>query len=313
MTNQVSEELAQQVETLVAQGMRGLVLDLRGNAGGLVEEGLQIAQLFLDRGQIIATIKRRDVQVFRAGGSQPWPDLALAVLVDGTTASAAEVATAALQDHDRAIVVGTPTRGKGVVQQTYSLGGEVALRFTTGRWYAPSGRWIQRGAKPARIAPSSDGGRMLPAGSGIVPDTIVTPATPTVGERAYGLAVARNRSEYEDALSVIAAHLVRTGAVSSEATPVTPRMRSMLFQRLQGSGLQVSDTLYAAAAAAVDRDLGVVMVRAAFGTAAAVRRQIGHDHQVRTAGALLAAYPGRDGVLSLDAARLVSAVAAATE
>ena len=311
MTARAADELAKQIDALYARGMRGLVLDLRGNPGGLVEEGARIAELFLDPGQTVATMKGRDLEVFRATTAQRWPDVTLALLVDGGTASAAEVATAALQDHDRAILVGTPTFGKGVVQRTYALGDDVALRFTTARWYAPSGRWIQRGTTPARRGYPSDGGRILPAGAGIVPDTLVAPAQPTDGERGYGIAVGRNRNEYEDALAVIAAHLVTTGAVSTDSTQVTSRMRAMLFQRLQGSGLQISDSLFAQATRAVDRDLGVVMVRAAFGTTAALRRQIAYDQQAQVARRLLLAYPTRDAALSLHTAGLGTLVATA--
>jgi len=313
MTNHASDELARQIDLLVARGMQGLVLDFRGNPGGLVQEGAQIAGLFLDSAQTVATMKGRGLEVFRASQPQRWPNLPLVVLVDGGTASAAEVATAALQDHDRAIVVGTPTFGKGVVQRTYALGDDVALRFTTARWYAPSGRWIQRGSHPERAGYPSEGGRILPAGAGVVPDTIVTPARPSDAERAYGIAAGRDRNEYDDALAVIAAHLVSAGAVSSDSTPVTPRMRAMLFQRLQGSGLQIPDSLFSQASSAVDRDLGVVMVRAAFGTTAALRRQIAYDQQVQTARELLLAYPTPRAPLALETAGLGTLVATAAE
>jgi carboxyl-terminal processing protease len=313
MTTRASNELTRQINILIQQGARGLVLDFRGNPGGLVEEGAKIAGLFLDPGQNVATMKGRELELFQATDPQLWPNLPVVVLVDGGTASAAEVASAALQDHDRAIILGTPTFGKGVVQRTYALGEDVALRFTTARWYTPSGRWIQRGTKPARAGYPSDGGRILPAGAGVVPDTVVTPAIPTDAERAYGIAVSRNRAEYEDALTVIAAHLVGAGAVSTDSTPVTPRMRAMLFQRLQGSGLHVSDTLYAQATSAVDRDLGVAMVRAAFGTAGALRRQIAYDRQVQVARQLLRQYPSPRAALSLETAGLGTLVASATE
>jgi len=87
-------------------------------------------------------------------------------------------------------------------------------------------------------------------------------------------------------------------------------MRAMLFQRLQGSGLEIPDTLYAQATRAVDRDLGVVMVRAAFGTSAALRRQIAYDQQAQVARALLLSYPTRDAALSLHTAGLGTLVAA---
>jgi carboxyl-terminal processing protease len=299
INGRAADELAQEIDALAAHGLRGLVIDLRGNPGGLVQEGTRLAELFLDPGQIAAATEGREREVFRARRTQRWPDLPLAVLVDGATASAAEVVAAAWQDHDRAIVLGTATFGKGVVQRTYPLSDDAALRFTTARWYAPSGRWIQRGSRPAATFYRSDAGRPLPAGVGIVPDTVVLPAPATDADRAYGAAVGQDLAAYDDALAAIAAHLVINGEVSGDTTTVTPRMRAMLFQRLQGSGLHVSGPLFSAAAAAVDRDLGAAMTRAAYGSEAALRRRLSADDQVEAARALLVSHPTARAVLTL--------------
>lgn len=299
INGRAADELAQEIDALAAQGLRGLVIDLRGNPGGLVQEGTRLAELFLDPGQIAAATEGREREVFRARRTQRWPDLPLAVLVDGATASAAEVVAAAWQDHDRVVVLGTATFGKGVVQRTYPLGDDAALRFTTARWYAPSGRWIQRGSPPSAKSYRSDAGRSLPAGVGIVPDTVVLPAPATDAERAYGAAVGQDLPAYDDALAAIAAHLVTNGEVSGDTTTVTPRMRAMLFQRLQGSGLRVSGPLFTAAAGGVDRDLGSAMTRAAYGSEAALRRRLAADDQVEAARALLVTHPTPRAVLTL--------------
>jgi hypothetical protein len=128
----------------------------------------------------------------------------------------------------------------------------------------------------------------------------VLPAAATDAERAYGTAVGHDLRAYDDALASIAAHLVATGAVTSDTTTVTPRMRAMLFQRLQGSGLRIPDTLFTPAARAVDRDLGAAMVRAAFGSMAALKRRLAADEQVEAGRALLAAHPTARAVLTLD-------------
>jgi carboxyl-terminal processing protease len=303
INGRAADDLAREVDALAAHGLNGLVIDLRGNPGGLVQEGTRLAELFLDPAQIAATTVGREREVFRSRRAQRWPELPLAVLVDGGTASAAEVVTAAWQDHDRAIVVGTPTFGKGVVQRTYPLGDDAALRFTTARWYAPSGRWIQRGAARTKTAFRSDAGRPLPAGAGIVPDTIVLAAPAGPGDRAYGSAVGQDLRAYDDALTSVAAHLVTSGEVTTDTLSVTPRMRAMLFQRLQGSGLRISDTLFTAARAAVDRDLGSAILQVAFGSSVAVRRTLGADDQVEAARALLVAHPTAHAVLTLGSAR----------
>src|SRR5204862_340564 len=86
-------------------------------------------------------------KTYRDAKRQPWPNLPVVVLANGGTASAAEIITGALQDHDRAVVVGTPTFGKGLVQSLWQLTPETALKLTTARWYTPSGRTIQRKSK----------------------------------------------------------------------------------------------------------------------------------------------------------------------
>jgi len=307
INGRVADEFAHELDGLAAQGLNGLVIDLRGNPGGLVQEGTRLAELFLDPGQVAASTKGREREVFRSRRPQRWPDLPLAVLVDGGTASAAEVVTAAWQDHDRAIVVGTATFGKGVIQRTYPLGDDAALRFTTARWYAPSGRWVQRGSVPGRARYYSDGGRPLAAGIGIVPDTVVLPTLASDGERAYGAAVGQDLRAYDDALAAIAAHLVNSGAVTSDTTNVTPRMRAMLVQRLQGSGLRIPDSLFAVGSAAVDRDLGAAMVRAAYGSTAALTRRLAADPQVEAGRALLVAHPTARAVLTLTATESAAA------
>jgi hypothetical protein len=187
----------------------------------------------------------------------------------------------------------------GVVQRTYPLSDDAALRFTTARWYAPSGRWIQRGSPLSETKYRSDAGRPLAAGAGIVPDTVVLPAPATDAERAYGAAVGQDLRAYDDALATIAAHLVANGEVTGDTMTVTPRMRAMLFQRLQGSGLHVSGPLFTAAAAAVDRDLGAAIVRAAYGSRAALRRRLAADDQVEAARVLLVQHPTPRAVLTL--------------
>ena len=139
-------ELEQEIDRLIGKGMRSLVLDLRSDPGGLRDEAVQAADLFLDRGQEILVSRGRapgDNHRWADGAAQRWRGLPLVVLVNGGTASAAEIIAGALQDHDRALVVGDTTYGKGIVQTLFPLGTDVALRITTARWFTPSGRSIQ--------------------------------------------------------------------------------------------------------------------------------------------------------------------------
>src|SRR5256712_271558 len=109
--------------------------------------GVAGTELVLDPGQEVVATRGRapnTTRTYRDAKPQPWPKLPIVVLVNGGTASAAEIITGALQDHDRALVVGTPTFGKGLVQSLWQLTPETALKLTTARWYTPSGRTIQR-------------------------------------------------------------------------------------------------------------------------------------------------------------------------
>ena len=130
--------------------MRSLIFDLRGNPGGLLSQGIAVSDLFLNPGQEVVSTRGRAPDATHTWDDtrpQRWPKLPIVTLVNGGTASAAEIIAGALQDHDRALVVGTPTFGKGLVQSLYQLSPQTALKLTTARWYTPSGRTIQRKSK----------------------------------------------------------------------------------------------------------------------------------------------------------------------
>src|SRR6185436_5622510 len=128
-----------------AGGLQGLVLDLRNDPGGLLTQAVKISDLFLDSGLIVYTDGRLDnqKQKYFAHKAGTWSDFPMVVLVNGGSASASEIVAGALQDHKRALVLGTPTFGKGSVQTILPLDNESALRLTTARYFTPSGRSIQ--------------------------------------------------------------------------------------------------------------------------------------------------------------------------
>jgi carboxyl-terminal processing protease len=125
--------------------LQGLVLDLRNNPGGLLDQSVKISDLFLDKGEIVSTRSRRpeDTQRFNAHSGDLMNGLPIVVLINGGSASASEIVAGALQDHGRAILLGTKTFGKGSVQTIVPLSGHGAMRLTTARYYTPSGRSIQ--------------------------------------------------------------------------------------------------------------------------------------------------------------------------
>ena len=146
-SRQATQELQVAINDLLARGARSLVLDLRYNVGGILREAVEISDLFLDPGDMVVDTRARDPRdsyTFTAPGPDRYPGLPVVVLVNTWSASASEIVAGALQDHDRALVLGTRTFGKGVMQSVFPLPGGNYLRLTTGTWYTPSGRSIHR-------------------------------------------------------------------------------------------------------------------------------------------------------------------------
>jgi carboxyl-terminal processing protease len=197
-----SAEVSAAIDSLRAEGMRGLVFDLRGNPGGLLDEGIAVTDLFLAEDKVIVETRGRasdQNETFRSADPDSYEDLPVAVLVDGSSASASEIIAGALQDYDRAIVVGETTFGKGSVQSLFRLTGGDVLRLTTAKWYTPLGRSIHleqedrlpdsehalslsgqavpqvsTEGRPEYHTPS---GRLVYGGGGITPDVFVSAET----------------------------------------------------------------------------------------------------------------------------------------
>ena len=202
------DEFGDALKDLHSRGMNMLVLDLRGNRGGLLIQAVRVANRFLQRGQMIVTQKGRikdSTQPYAAVNENP-DSVPVVVLVNGDTASAAEIVAGALQDHDRAFIVGETTFGKGLVQFPFQLDYDSALLLTIAKYYTPSGRLIQRDYSgggtydyyfPGGLAndkkndgktqsgPEShtDMGRAVYGGGGIAPDEVVKPGTISAAER----------------------------------------------------------------------------------------------------------------------------------
>jgi carboxyl-terminal processing protease len=183
---QTAKQLKEAIEKLGGDKLRGLVLDLRENPGGVVESALETAAYFLKPGQRILSVKGRNIedqQVDTPKAATPYT-FPLAVLVNENTASAAEIVSGALQDHDRAVVLGVPSFGKGLVQNVFNLSGNTAIALTTAFYYTPSGRSIQKPLPSGQLEIAkqneqfhTDSGRTVTGGGGIRPDVTV-PAEP---------------------------------------------------------------------------------------------------------------------------------------
>lgn len=203
---ETSHELREAITDLNAQGVEGLIFDLRSNGGGLLEQAIETSELFLPEGkEIVYTKGRLESSIRRYSSSRPpiFPDKPLIVLVNEGTASASEIVSGAIQDWDRGLIVGNTTYGKGLVQQILNLApdGSLPVKLTTAKYYVPSGRCIQKLEKQGKDnphgsmadedeAPSTDsmavedkpkyytnGGRLVYGGGGIVPDLILDQET----------------------------------------------------------------------------------------------------------------------------------------
>ena len=203
-----ADEFDQALRLLHNKGLNMLVLDLRGNRGGLLIQAVRVANTFLQRGQMIVSQKGRfrdSSQSYAAVNENP-DNVPVVVLVNGDTASAAEIVAGALQDHDRALIIGETTFGKGLVQFPFQLDYDSALLLTIAKYFTPSGRLIQRNYSdggfynyyfPGGLAadksnqqnqqtgPEShtDSGRAVYGGGGIAPDEVVKPGLISAAER----------------------------------------------------------------------------------------------------------------------------------
>src|SRR6185369_4107548 len=141
------DELHQAIADLKKDGMRQMILDLRGNPGGLLDQAIDVASEFLPRDKVIVSVKGRseyhDPAIYKSNGSDP-EDVPLVVLINRNTASASEIVAGAIQDHGRGLVVGETSFGKGLVQHVFQLPFNTGLTLTTARYYTPYGRSLQR-------------------------------------------------------------------------------------------------------------------------------------------------------------------------
>lgn len=186
-TEKSARELTTAIAALKRRGARALVLDLRENPGGLLEQAVQVTNLFVPQGREVVSLKGKNAEntTYRTTEEPLDTQIPLAVLVSDGTASAAEITSGALQDYDRAVVVGQRTYGKGLVQQPHALPGGGVLKLTTAKYYIPSGRCIQAysyaDGQPRHLPDSvakafkTAGGRTVYDGGGIKPDVEVTP------------------------------------------------------------------------------------------------------------------------------------------
>ena len=316
-------EVRTAVDSLQAEGMKGLVFDVRGNGGGLLDEGIAITELFLEQGASIVETRGRAAgqsETFHAGHPAVFPDLPIVVLVDGTSASASEIIAGALQDHDRALLVGTRSFGKGSVQSLFPLTGGSALRLTTARWYTPAGRSIQKPDRDysADLAEmgvlsvyggvverrdtaelpefATPAGRIVFGGGGIHPDVFVYPDTLTVAEHRaiyemYRYAGALRATLFDQSVRYLQEHT----DLSSDFTISSEDLRE--FQvALSGREAEVDRRVFQQAHRFIRNQLEREIALQAWGAEAEFRRIEGRDFQLQRALELMGSDPTVEGL-----------------
>lgn len=306
-THTSSRELSAAVEKLQKQGMKNLVLDLRGNPGGVLEQAVDVADVFLPKGTKVVYTRGRTAssgQDFYAPGEGPHFDSPLIVLVNRGSASASEIVAGAIQDHDRGLVLGQRTWGKGLVQSVYTLPYGAGLALTTARYYTPSGRWIQRdysdllayvnpedpdvatpGNPPEEASRQTghpfytDAGRTVLAAGGITPDVVV-----------------KNNWDSKLLTQLLARSLFFNFGVEwlakhpgvKEDVAVTAALRGEFFRFVEASGFSSAEELERqwnqdANRNLIDLAIRIEIVNAKFGLEAGRRIQTTGDAQIQKA------------------------------
>ena len=289
-----AREVMQAIDSLAQT--RGVIIDLRRNPGGYLDESLTMSDVFLGRGAVLASTRDRgsrgtpgqvSEESYRGRLRARIPDKPIIILVDRFTASAAEIVTGALQDHDRALVLGERTFGKGIVQSVVDLPFGRKLRITTGSWHTPLGRSLHRdrdaGGNPlpedldTLSAVRTPGGRMLKSGGGIFPDLVVE--ADTIGLLERELISTANDSEVPLATQEAEVSFARAKALREAGQPPSvddatiqgyisdleaaglppelvnrPEIRSYLRWRLSVSVADRMEDVAAATMARMDRD-----------------------------------------------------------
>jgi carboxyl-terminal processing protease len=249
------DELSDALKKLNDKTLQGLILDLRGNRGGLLQEAVDVSDHFLEKRQLIVYHRGRHSpeKPYYAQKGDNGNEYPMVVLINGDTASASEIVSGALQDHDRALVMGEPSFGKGLVQTVYPLSEHTGLALTTARYYTPSGRLIQReynnvslfdyyfhseqASSPPTEVRLTDGGREVYGGGGITPDIKVSePKLTRTQEVLSRYAGIRN-----DAFSNFATHYVGVHKTLPADFQVTDEVIQEFKKFLGETKLQVSE------------------------------------------------------------------------
>jgi carboxyl-terminal processing protease len=323
-SDSTADELRHAIDGLRGKGAKSIIFDLRRDPGGLLKQGVAVADLFLAPGDTVVSLRGRApgaTQTFIDDQHERWPDMPLVVLVDRGSASASEIVAGALQDHDRAALIGAPTYGKGSAQSVFKVDGG-ALKLTIARWYTPSGRSISRPTvppaddgdddgtgpptdttAPKRMLYHTSGGRTVYGGGGITPDVIVGDTTTSPAQAAFERALGTKVSAFRDAMTAYALSLEGQHTLTSPDFPVTPAMREELWRRMQEHGVTMDRAVFDAARPAVDSVLAIEITQYVFGSEGVFKRSLTSDSAMVVATQLAAQATSPADLLRRAAAR----------
>lgn len=307
-----ADEMEEALSNLKSQGMKALVLDLRDNPGGLIEQAVRVASNFLNRGQKVVSVKGiRYPSSDRLAHPVSMEQFPIVVVINGNSASATEIVAGALQDHDRAVIVGERSFGKGLVQGIFQLPYGAGLTLTTGKYYTPSGRLIQREYNgvsyynyitrrdsegdatmvegPTKDQKSTDSGRTVYGGGGIDPDVhvktgILTPEEVSLISPIYAFTREVAGGLAPELLSWKSSEIVRNHAMGTDEFPVTDHVLQLFKKFLAG---RKEDARFAgkvdANAQFIRRQMRYELAVAHYGVEPAVQVLLREDPQIRAA------------------------------
>jgi len=311
-----SEEVRAALDSLERAGpLMGIVLDLRGNPGGLLEQGIAVSDLFLAEGAAIVETRGRTpdhTEEFTASTGDRFPGIPMVTLVNEYSASASEIISGALQDHDRALVAGMPSYGKGSVQTLFRLSGGNVLRLTTARWFTPVGRSINKPHEKQIVAREtgtltlngalttppvlegrptlqSKGGRTLYGGGGITPDVVVLADTLTTEEQAAVRGLYRYAGTLEISIFNFAVRLIQEHPSLQPDFEITDRDLDRLYESLGDTiRSQINRVGFMRASRYIRYDLERKVALQRWGKATEFSRSVPYDLQLKSALDVLA-------------------------
>lgn len=300
-----TENVAEAVKDLERRGAKGIVIDLRDNPGGILDQAIATTNLFIPQGKQVASVRGRgDEQTFVSERAPIDSKIPIIVLTNGGSASASEIVAGALQDYDRALVLGTTSFGKGLVQSLYPLDGGYALKITTGKWYTPVGRSIQKAhandasfvtdmlgdtaisdtSRANRPQYKSEAGRVVYGGGGITPDVMIVRDTISTAEQNVARLMLPKLGQL---FSVVGEMAIERKDSAKPDFELTPALIEELYTRLDTADVKVPRDTWNAGHRWADRYLENRIARTAFGDTLAKRREIPDDNQLQKAMELL--------------------------